>query len=108
MIKFMEYCRNVADIKGFPEKINTIKELARITAIMIWTLTGYHSISFAIEFIDTYIPFRPPCMQRPFPIDLKIDVSKEYITSSLPYPKKCEAALLLATAITLRSVPTFT
>jgi len=108
MTKFVQYCNTTANIKGFPEKVTTIKEMARLTAIMIWTLTGYHSISFAVEFIDSYLPFRPPCMQRPFPIDLTTDVPKSYITASLPYPKKCEIALILVNVITLRTVPTLT
>lgn len=51
-----------AGVKGFPKEVKDIGTMARVLAIIIWTLTGYHSMSFAVEHIDAYIPFRSPCL----------------------------------------------
>ena len=72
-------------------------------------MSGYHALSFTIEHVDSYIPFRSPCMQRPFPLEeTKEDIPFSQIVASLPFPKKCELILILNNIITLRTVPTLT
>jgi hypothetical protein len=106
MRSFTEYCVKEAKIPGFPTEVRTIEEMSRILATLIWTLTAYHNLSFAIEHIDCYIPFRPACIQKPFPIQDDKDVPLSYLTATLPYPKKCMLILLLNNIVTLRTVPT--
>ena len=82
---FIKFCREEAEIKGFPTEFKNIKEFARFCAIIVWTTTGYHSLSFAVEFIDSYVPFKPACMERPFPMEVKTkDLPISYVVNSLP------------------------
>jgi hypothetical protein len=68
MRKFLSFCTNDAKIPRFPA-VKTLSEYARVLATLIWNVSGYHAMSFSIEYIDSYVPFRPPCVQRPFPLD---------------------------------------
>jgi hypothetical protein len=106
MKNFIEFCQTTAKIPGFPTVVKTIEEMARVLATLIWTLTAYHNLSFAIEHLDCFIPFRPACVQKPFPIQDTTDVPLSYLTATLPYPKKCMLILLLNNIVTLRTVPT--
>lgn len=108
MKEYLNFCTNEAKIKGFPE-VHTREDYARVLATLIWNVTAYHSLSFTIENIDSYIPFRSPCVQKPFPMEESTeDVPFSMIVATLPYPKKCELILVLNNIITLRTVPTLT
>jgi hypothetical protein len=68
MRKFLAFCLNDIKVPGFPV-VKTLSEYARVIATIIWTVSGFHSMTFCAEAIDSYIPFRPTCVQRPFPLD---------------------------------------
>jgi hypothetical protein len=106
MQQFLSFCVKDARVPGFPE-VKSLQDYARVLATIIWNVSAYHAISFSIEHIDSYIPFRPPCVQAAFPLQPSTtDISFAQVVANLPYPKKCELILVLNNVITLRTVPT--
>lgn len=88
-------------------ELDSKKNLAEFASCHIWTLTGFHSMAFAVNDFDAYFPFRYSSLTKPLPLDSSNDkqVTDTYVQESLPFPTKQIVTHVLLNAVGKRMEP---